>query len=324
MLERLVNKILKIRENILLLQKGKGPYYQTLDNNKCFIIILIQFVIWLPLRLSIILIMWIIFVSNYFFMKDDSHQAAPINNENTTNIIDNESDLNVNKDLEKDEPKMDLDVQNNIISQFQQMDSDTQNNLIGQFQQIDSDTIYNIISQFKQNQDLPDIIRYFFNLKNFLLINCSRETVGQIADNFDLRNNPNLRNIIDEVLNSYKETGSYEFYPTENELAYSIYENQRYVTTWSNEFLPSDDPNTTWSNKKGAEIPPPEETQPPVPELAWDGNWQIFKSNKSDSEGWMYASSFSSPFHNKCQSNDFVRRRIWVRQFKKNEDFILT
>lgn len=94
------------------------------------------------------------------------------------------------------------------------------------------------------------------------------------------------------------------------------YEHQRWYpfTGWSSNLLPTDRPR--FSSKDGSkELRKESFVLQPNQQIIRD--WSIDTEGSANTEGWYYAFVFQDPTYNlKCESDNFVRRRKWIRVIK--------
>ena len=101
---------------------------------------------------------------------------------------------------------------------------------------------------------------------------------------------------------------------------YTTYENQR-LSKGINGFefkepkLQGD--RGVWTDASGTIDCPKNSFFLPSEEWRWLNDWHVAITPNFDSEGWEYSSEFFKTFHRSRGPLDFVRRRIWVREYIK-------
>jgi len=100
------------------------------------------------------------------------------------------------------------------------------------------------------------------------------------------------------------------------EKVFILYENQRWWLGqgWQSELLPGERPS--WSDESGKNEVDMQKPELPSENWSWETDWNFVVSNKTDKDGWEYASrfgKFDDPDRKESMIN-LVRRRKWLRK----------
>ena len=77
---------------------------------------------------------------------------------------------------------------------------------------------------------------------------------------------------------------------------------------------------SNWSDKEGTLNIPKDSFKLPGKEWEWSDIWHVEKLPEfTDDDGWQYAVDFTSPFHKNLGLFDMVRKRKWIRVYRKKD-----
>ncbi|KAF0718963.1 hypothetical protein AaE_010536 [Aphanomyces astaci] len=108
-------------------------------------------------------------------------------------------------------------------------------------------------------------------------------------------------------------------------LTEEIWENERWLTTtqsWSKNNLTYGDKHA-WTSSNGKQAGAAfKDALPDIPDgYTQAGQWQ-FDISHGDSNGWVYATTFSGPWRKERGALHRVRRRLWVNHYNRNPETV--
>ncbi|KAJ9443303.1 Vacuolar protein sorting-associated protein 13a [Diplonema papillatum] len=146
-------------------------------------------------------------------------------------------------------------------------------------------------------------------------------TVKVLLDVNTERRDANVREIADFLQRVLPRVPMHGFFLNSAGGHYEVWENERrytMLTNWTKTLLPKGD-RPAWSDADGKEKRQKTDYENPPQGCVWEDEWHVDKNKETDEQGWMYSKDFSFAAHTRASRTDMVRRRRWMRKYKRAE-----